>query len=44
MWWANKEHDEFKENHRFQMPPNAHRDDVRTVSQNVGMAIKALRA
>jgi len=35
-----KDYAEFKENHRFQLPPNTHWDDVRTVSQNVGRAIK----
>lgn len=35
-----KDYAEFKENHRFQLPPNAHWDDVRTVSQDVGRAIK----
>src|SRR5665648_1044156 len=35
-----KEYAEFKENHRFQLPVNTHWDDVRTVSQDVGRAIK----
>ena len=35
-----KEYAEFKENHRFQLPTNTHWDDVRTVSQDVGRAIK----
>ena len=35
-----KDYAEFKENHRFQIPQGAHWDDVRTVSQDVGRAIK----
>lgn len=35
-----KEYAEFKENHRFQLPTNTHWDDVRTVSTDVGRAIK----
>jgi len=35
-----KDYAEFKENHRFQMPTGTHWDDVRTVSQDVGRAIK----
>ena len=30
---------EFEENHRFQVPKGAHWNDVRTVSENVGVAI-----
>lgn len=30
---------EFEENHRFQVPKGAHWNDVREVSENVGVAI-----
>ena len=30
---------EFEENHRFQVPKGAHWNDVRAVSENVGVAI-----
>lgn len=30
---------EFEENHRFQVPKGAHWDDVRSVSENVGVAV-----
>ena len=35
-----KDYAEFKENHRFQIPTGSHWNDVRTVSQDVGRAIK----
>lgn len=37
---GDKDYAGFNENHRFQMPTGAHWDDVRTVSQDVGRAIK----
>ena len=37
--YADEEALEFEENHRFQVPKGAHWNDVRSVSENVGVAI-----